>query len=66
VSLANFDGQTIRLRVAEVDNQNFFQVGIDDVAITSSNADEGDAVSRALGGRLLVRATGHASATYGQ
>jgi hypothetical protein len=30
-NLTPFAGQTVRLRIAEVDNQSFFQVGVDDV-----------------------------------
>jgi len=32
--LTAFAGQTVRLRIAEVDNQGFFQVGVDDVQLT--------------------------------
>ena len=44
-------GQTVRLRFAEVDNQFFFQFGIDDVAlnITESSVASGPAVSSGFG-----------------
>ena len=31
--LSAFNGQTVRIRFAEVDNQYFFNVGIDDVSV---------------------------------
>jgi hypothetical protein len=35
VDLSAFAGQTVRLRIAEVDNQSFFQASVDNVTITS-------------------------------
>jgi hypothetical protein len=38
-SLASLAGQTVRLRFSEVDNQSFFNMGIDNVSLTVTYAD---------------------------
>lgn len=39
VDLSAFAGQTVRLRIAEVDNQGYFEAGIDNVQLTSTPLD---------------------------
>ncbi|HET7477205.1 MAG TPA: hypothetical protein VFJ97_14445 [Dermatophilaceae bacterium] len=38
MDLSRFVGQTVRLRIAEVDNQNFFQAGVDAVRVVAPAA----------------------------
>jgi hypothetical protein len=51
-NLTAFAGQTVRLRIAEVDNQFFFNVGVDAVSIT---ADVATADKRAAWGDVKAR-----------
>jgi hypothetical protein len=39
--LENFEDRSVRIRIAEVDNQNFFQVGVDAIRIAEDD-DDGD------------------------
>lgn len=60
--LSAFAGQTTRLAFREVDNQFFFQVGIDDVALTSAPIPEPSSLlSLVVGGLLMIGLSLHRS-----
>jgi len=64
--LGRFEDRTVRLRVAEVDNQFFFQVGLDAVRIRSGDDSGEDAMhtDRAAGSTKASRVTSRPLARY--
>jgi hypothetical protein len=52
------EGETLRLRFAEVDNQNFFNFGVDQVSLDVASEAAAPAPSTALGGVLLLGVVG--------